>query len=71
VDPARLRFTQVHLDRAKEEAIVGSRALEGFIEQAYASLLRSQPTPEPSDFAEILRKILSRPDVRRTLGMEN
>jgi RNA polymerase sigma factor (sigma-70 family) len=71
VDPARLRFTQVHLDQTKEEAIVGSRALQGFIEQAYASLLRSQPTPEPSDFAEILREILSRPEVRRTLGMEN
>lgn len=71
VDPARLRFTQVHLDKAKEEAIVGSRALQGFIEQAYASLLRSQPAPEASDFAGILREILSRPEVRRTLGMEN
>jgi RNA polymerase sigma factor (sigma-70 family) len=71
VDPARLRFTQVHLDRAKEEAIVGSRALQGFIEQAYASLLRSQPAPEPSDFAGVLREMLSRPDVRRSLGMEN
>jgi RNA polymerase sigma factor (sigma-70 family) len=71
VDPARLRFTQVHLDRTKEEAIVGSRALQGFVEQAYASLLRSQPTPEPADFAGILREMLSRPEVRRTLGMEN
>lgn len=71
VDPARLRFTQVHLDKAKEEAIVGSRALQGFIEQAYARLLRSQPLPEPADFAEILREMMSRPEVRRTLGMEN
>jgi RNA polymerase sigma factor (sigma-70 family) len=71
VDPARLRFTQVHLDKVKEEAILGARALQGFVEQAYASLLRSQPTPESADFAEILRELLSRPEVRQTLGMEN
>jgi RNA polymerase sigma factor (sigma-70 family) len=71
VDPARLRFTQVHLDKVKEEAILGTRALQGFVEQAYASLLRSQPAPEPADFSAILRELLGRPEVRRTLGMES
>ena len=71
VDPARLRFTQVHLDRVKEEAILGARALQGLVEQTYASLLRSQPAPASTDFAAILRELLGRPEVRRTLGMEN
>ncbi len=71
VDPARLRFTQVFLDKVKEDAILGSRALQGFVEQAYSSLLRSQPAPQPADFADILRELLRRPEVRRTLAMEN
>ncbi len=69
VDPSRLRFTQVHLDKVKEDAILGTRALQGFVEQAYASLLRAQPAPDPGDFAIVLRETLSRPDVRQTLGM--
>jgi RNA polymerase sigma factor (sigma-70 family) len=71
VDPARLRFTQVHLDHAKEQAIVGVRDLERHVELAYAQLLRSQPQPEPLPFAEILRDVLALPEVRRTLDLES
>jgi RNA polymerase sigma factor (sigma-70 family) len=71
VDPARLRFTQVHLDHAKEQAIMGVRDLQHHVEQAYAQLLRSQPLPEPPPFAEILRDVLAHPQVRQTLNLEN
>ena len=71
VDPNRLRFTEVHLDRAKAEAPTRTRELQGYVEQAYAELLRSQPMAKTSDFAEVLRRILERPEVRRTLDVEN
>lgn len=68
VDPHRLRFTDMHLDQARSEAILGSRALRGYVEQAYAELLRSQPQRDPSSFADILRQMLERPDVQKTLN---
>lgn len=71
VDPERLRFTEVHLDRTRTESPARVRDLQGFVEQAYAALLRSQPTATTVDFAHVLRDILDRPDVRRTLGVEN
>jgi RNA polymerase sigma factor (sigma-70 family) len=71
VDPARLRFTQVHLDRARERVAERARDLQGYVEQAYAQLLRSQPMAESSDFAQVLRGLLGRPEVQRTLGVEN
>jgi RNA polymerase sigma factor (sigma-70 family) len=71
VDPERLRFTDVHLDRTRTESPARVRDLQGFVEQAYAALLRSQPTAKPVDFAHVLRDILDRPNVRRTLGVEN
>jgi RNA polymerase sigma factor (sigma-70 family) len=71
VDPARLRFTQVHLDRTKEEAIVGVRDLQRYVEQAYAQLLRAQPMPESLPFADVLRDVLARPEVRQTLNLES
>jgi RNA polymerase sigma factor (sigma-70 family) len=71
VDPNRLRFTEVHLDRAKAEAPTRTRELQGYVEQAYAELLRSHPMAESSDFAEVLRRLLERPEVRRTLDVEN
>ncbi len=71
VDPLRLRFTQVHLDHTKEQAIVGVRDLQHHVEQAYVQLLRSQPLPEPPPFAEILRDVLAHPQVRQTLNLEN
>jgi RNA polymerase sigma factor (sigma-70 family) len=71
VDPARLRFTKVHLDKTKEEAAARARDLQGHVEQAYAELLRSQPVAQSSDFASILREVLHRPEVLRTLGLEN
>jgi hypothetical protein len=36
VDPARLRFTQVHLDKTKQEAATRAHDLQGHVEQAYA-----------------------------------
>jgi RNA polymerase sigma factor (sigma-70 family) len=71
VDPNRLRFTEVHLDRTKEEAPARARELQGYVERAYAELLRSQPLARTADFAEVLRRMLERPDVRRTLDVEN
>lgn len=71
VDPAHLRFTQVHLHHTKERAIVGVHDLRRYVEQAYAQLLRSQPLPESLAFAEILRDVLARPEVRQTLNLEN
>ena len=71
VDPARLRFTNIHLDQARTASAVGARELEGYVEQAYAALLRSQPVSESADFAGILRALLERPEVRRTLSVEN
>jgi RNA polymerase sigma factor (sigma-70 family) len=71
VDPARLKFTQVHLTQTKGDAPARARELQGYVEQAYARLLRSQPMAESVDFADVLREILNRPDVRQTLGVEN
>jgi RNA polymerase sigma factor (sigma-70 family) len=71
VDPARLRFTRVHLDRTKEQAILGARDLQSYVEGAYAQLLRSQPTEDAAQFAGILRDLLQRPEVRQTLNLEN
>lgn len=71
VDPTRLRFTQAHLDRAKEQAALGVRGVEGYVEQAHARLLRAQPMAEPARFARVLRDLFERPEVRRTLGLEN
>jgi RNA polymerase sigma factor (sigma-70 family) len=71
VDPARLRFTQIHLDRTKQEAATRARELQGYVEQAYAELLRSQPIAQSSDFAGVLGEILRRPEVLRILGVEN
>ena len=71
VDPNRLRFTDVHLDRTKAQAPARARELQGYVERAYAELLRSQPVAVTADFAEVLRRMLERPDVRRTLDVEN
>lgn len=71
VDPARLRFTRVHLDRTKAQAILGVRDLQRYVEQAYARLLRTQPDPDALPFAEVLRDVLARPEVRQTLNLEN
>jgi len=71
VDPARLRFSQIHLDAAKVGAAQRALSLQGYVEEAYAALLRSQPRETPTGFAEILRALLDRPDVRQTLGTEN
>lgn len=70
VDPARLRFTEVHLDRTRADAPSRVRALEGYVEQAYSALLRSQPMAEASAFTEVLRRLFERPEVRRTLNIE-
>jgi RNA polymerase sigma factor (sigma-70 family) len=71
VDPERLRFTDVHLNRARTESPARVRDLQGFVEQAYAALLQSQPRATTADFAHVLRDILDRPDVRQTLDVEN
>lgn len=71
VDPARLQFTRAHLDRAKEQAALGVRELAGYVEQAHARLLRAQPLAPPAQLADLLRDLLERPDVRRTLDLEN
>ena len=71
VDPARLRFTRIHLDRARKASVEGVRVLEGCVEQAYAELLRGQPLAESADFAAILRTVLEQGDVRRALDLEN
>lgn len=71
VDPARLCFTAIHLDEARAASAVGARALEGYVEDAYAALLRSQALEGSADFAGILRGLLERPEVRRTLAVEN
>lgn len=71
VDPARLRFTRVHLDEAKERAILGARDLEGEVEHAYARLLGSQPEPQAVAFADVLRDVLAHPRVRQALDLEN
>ena len=70
VDPVRLRFTRVHLDAAKEGAVLRARSLQGYVEEAYAALLRSQGMETAGDFAGILRGILDRPEVRQTLRVE-
>jgi len=71
VDPNRLRFTEVHLARTRELAPARARALQGYVESAYAELLRSQPMAQTADVAEVLRRMLQRPEVRRTLNVEN
>jgi hypothetical protein len=48
-----------------------TRDLQGHVEQADAELLRSQPVAQSSDFASVLREVLHRPEVLRTLGVEN
>jgi len=70
VDPNRLRFTDVHLGRARANAPMRARELQGYVEQAYSTLLRLQPMAEASDFTEVLRRLFERPEVRRTLGIE-
>ena len=71
VDPARLRFSPIHLDRARKASTEGVRVLQGCVEQAYAELLRGQPLTESVDFAAILRTVLEQGDVRRALDLEN
>ena len=71
VDPNRLRFTEVHLARTREQAPARARELQGYVERAYAELLRSQPLAQTADFAEVLRRMLQRPEVRQTLDVEN
>ncbi|MGA2447053.1 MAG: RNA polymerase sigma factor [Polyangiaceae bacterium] len=71
VDPNRLRFTDVHLDRTKTEAPARARELQGYVEGVYAGLLRSQPMAVTADFAAVLRRMLERPEVRQTLDVEN
>jgi RNA polymerase sigma factor (sigma-70 family) len=70
VDPQRLRFTEVHLDQTRADAAIRTHNLQGYVEQAYSALLRSQPTAEMSDFTEVLRGIFERPEVRRTLNLD-
>jgi RNA polymerase sigma factor (sigma-70 family) len=70
VDPSRLRFTELHLDRTRAESGARVRELETYVEGAYAELLRSQPAPTSADFAAVLGETLRRPEVRRTLGVE-
>jgi hypothetical protein len=61
----------VHLDKVKADAPARVRRLQGYIEEAYADLLRSQPMATTTDFAPIIRRMLDRPDVQRTLDVGN
>ncbi len=71
VDPAHLRFTSLHLDRTREQAILGARDLQAYVEGVHAQLLRSQPTEEPPQLVGALRELLQRPEVRQTLNLES
>jgi RNA polymerase sigma factor (sigma-70 family) len=71
VDPNRLRFTEVHLERTKAEAPARARELQGYVDRVYAGLLRSQPMAVTADFATVLRRMLEQPEVRRTLDVEH
>lgn len=69
VDPNRLLFATGHLQRIKEVAVETARKIDDLADRSYAAIYREHPFLEPTDQAEWLRRMLSRPEVRTALHL--
>jgi RNA polymerase sigma factor (sigma-70 family) len=69
VDPNRLLFADGHLQRIREVAVETAREIDDLADRSYAAIYREHPFLEPSDQAEWLRRILTRPEVRTALHL--
>jgi hypothetical protein len=69
VDPKRLQFTQGHLDSASFEAPNCSQALRRTLVQSQDALRALYPVFDAPDAAERLSSLLSRPELRAALKL--
>lgn len=69
VDPQRLLFARVHVQRISEAAAETVRSIDDVADRSYAAIYRDQPLLEPANQAQYLRRILDRPDVRAALHL--
>lgn len=64
VDPNRLMFVPLHMNRVREAAADTVREIEDVLDRQYAAVYRDHPFLQPPDQVEWIRRALQRPDVR-------
>jgi RNA polymerase sigma factor (sigma-70 family) len=69
VDPARLLFVREHVERVRDVAGETVRGIEDVVEHQHVAIYRDHPFLQPRDEIRWLRRILERPEVRGTLGL--
>lgn len=67
VDPHRLLFVPLHVQRIREAAGDTAREIDEVAGRSYAAIFRDQPFLQPADMGQWLRRILHRPDIRAAL----
>lgn len=69
VDPNRLMFVRLHVQKVDEVASDTVREIEDVLARQHAAIYRDHPFLEPSDQVNWLRRILDRPEVRTALHL--
>jgi RNA polymerase sigma factor (sigma-70 family) len=69
IDPHRLLFVPLHVQRIKEAAATTVREIEDVVDRQYAAIYREHPFLQPSDQVQWLRNMLDRPEVRTALHL--
>ncbi|HNO79884.1 MAG TPA: RNA polymerase sigma factor [Phycisphaerae bacterium] len=69
VDPNHLVFVPLHVQRISEAARDTAREIDEVAERSSAAIFRDHPFLQPADFAQWLRQILDRPDIRTALHL--
>lgn len=69
VDPARLQFVPLHLQRITDDAEEVVRTIEKTVDEQYATIFREHPFLEPKDQIGWLRELLSRGALEKALHL--
>lgn len=69
VDPNRLEFVPLHLQRVRDVAPAAVRQIEDSVEAQHTAIFRDHPFLEPGDQAGWLRRMLDSDPVREALGL--
>jgi RNA polymerase sigma factor (sigma-70 family) len=69
VDPHRLLFVPRHVESVKDVAAETVRKVEDVVQAQYAAIYRDHPFLQPSDCANLVRRLLENPEVRTVLHL--
>lgn len=69
VDPHHLLFVSGHVQRVGEAAADTAREISDVVIRSYAAIFRDHPFLQPADQTQWLRRVLDRPDVRKSLHL--